>query len=276
MKNWLLSGDTHGNVLQRLANIDPSYNPEETAIIILGDLGLNFYLDKGDQKRKKRVHDTGYVIYALRGNHEERPENLGMETYWDPEVGNSVYLEEEFPNIRYLIDGFTYQFGSHSALVIGGAYSVDKWHRLQRAAATNQSFTGWFPSEQLTKKEMLAITKTVAEENFAVDFVLSHTCPLRYQPTDLFLNCVDQSSVDNSMEVWMDSIVDRFKWNIWCYGHYHADRIEAPYVEQFYTEIENINTVWNRWYDEKTLYKEWWLPMSPAMEKLMDGGNVNL
>ena len=48
IKNWLVTGDTHGQVLERLSHI--GYPPDETALIILGDMGLNFYLNKTVQK----------------------------------------------------------------------------------------------------------------------------------------------------------------------------------------------------------------------------------
>lgn len=38
IKNWLVTGDTHGRVMERLSQIDSDkYIPDETAIIILGD-----------------------------------------------------------------------------------------------------------------------------------------------------------------------------------------------------------------------------------------------
>jgi hypothetical protein len=50
IKNWILTGDTHGarSAITRVNNIArnyPNYKPEETGIIILGDAGLNFYLN---------------------------------------------------------------------------------------------------------------------------------------------------------------------------------------------------------------------------------------
>ena len=55
-------------------------------------------------------------------------------------------------------------------------------------------------------------------------------------------------------------------WKCWCFGHYHADRIERPCVEQFYNDYEDLENIWNRWYDKKTYCLEWWLPKSPYME----------
>ena len=49
IKKWILTGDTHGDVVSRLENIklnNPEYIPEETGVIILGDAGLNYWGNK--------------------------------------------------------------------------------------------------------------------------------------------------------------------------------------------------------------------------------------
>lgn len=276
LKNWIVTGDTHGGVstISRVGNIRrnmPECKPEETAIIILGDAGLNFYLNNTDKKYKKLLNSQGYHIYCVRGNHEERPENIpGMILVEDINVDNFVWLEEAYPNIRYFVDGNVYSINGKKALVIGGAYSVDKWFRLARAGyskdeaeAANPKKCGWFKSELLTADEMDAITEKIVGKRF--DFVLSHTCPLSWEPNDLFLNGIDQNQVDKSMEIWMDKLLNTIDWRVWLFGHYHADRIERPFVEQMYMDYENIETIWNRWYGECTYEKEWWLPKSPWM-----------
>ena len=255
-------------MISRLANIAcdyPNYKPEETAIIILGDAGINFYLNKSDKKNKRQINDKGYLIYCVRGNHEERPENIStMKFIYDQEVGNWVYMEEDYPNIRYLADGGIYMFKGYRCLAIGGAYSVDKWYRLQRAGAQGSTFSGWFEDELLTQDEMEALFSALKDQN--VDFVFTHTCPHSVEPTDLFLDCVDQSTVDKSMEYWLEDLSHTLGWKIWCFGHFHADRIEKPRMEQFYYLYDEINTIYNRWYGEKTIskdYKE--MHLSPYM-----------
>jgi hypothetical protein len=76
---------------------------------------------------------------------------------------------------------------------------------------------------------------------------------------------LDFNNVDKSMEYFLDKIKDNIDWGVWCFGHYHADRIERPRVEQFYTDYEDINVVWNRFHGKKTYTQEWWLPKSPYM-----------
>lgn len=268
IRNVLITGDTHGRVSQRILNIARNYPdlvPEETAIIILGDAGINFYLNKSDKKNKYQINKYGYKVYCVRGNHEEHPGNIdSMEYVFDEDVGYWVYWEEDYPNIRYLADGFIYNFKGYRCLVIGGAYSVDKWWRLQQAAAQGSSFSGWFEDEQLTPEEMRNIFERINGEE--VDFVFTHTCPHSFEPTDLFLDCVDQSTVDKSMEYWLEDLSHIFSWKIWCFGHFHADRIERPRVEQFYYSYEEIDNIVNRWYKDKTIskdYKE--MSLSPYM-----------
>lgn len=280
IKNWLITGDCHGQVAERLEYIKNStnYNPEETAVIILGDAGFNFWLNKTDVKNKAKCDAYGYTIYCVRGNHEERPKNIPTYSLrMDKNVDNYVYAEEDYQNIRFFCDGEVYKIGNFRVLVIGGAYSVDKWYRLLRAGVEdklnpdydNPKKTGWFPEEQLDETEMSNIETTYCNQNF--DFIFSHTCPLSWEPRDLFLSMIDQDSVDKSMEIWMDHLKDTVNWGVWCFGHYHADRIERPHVEQYYYFVENIENIWNRWqeYDKTKRFDEWWLNKSPAMRDIL-------
>ena len=111
-----------------------------------------------------------------------------------------------------------YNFNGYSALVIPGAYSVDKWYRL----AHNWP---WFEDELLTEDEMRK-GYDLLDLEYHFDFVLSHTCPLMWEPTDLFIQGLDQSSVDKSMERYLQDIDRKIgSYNWWLWGHYHAFRI---------------------------------------------------
>ena len=279
IRHLIFTGDTHGGMatVSRIDNIKrnmPEYKPEETMVVILGDAGLNFWLNNTDKKYKKLLNAMNYHIYCVRGNHEQRPELIkNMVLVNDENVNNVVYMEEAFPNIRYFVDGKIYNLLGYKCLVVGGAYSVDKWYRLARAGYSKDEAEtadpkkcGWFKDECLTTAEMAAIMEEVKGES--VDFILSHTCPLSWEPTDLFLSGIDQSTVDKSMEVWLDELKDNVKWNYYLFGHYHADRIERPHVEQFYQEYEDVESIIARWdkYD-KTSELDWQLPKSPAFYK---------
>ena len=108
IKHVLITGDTHGRVEDRLAHIKdtmPEYDPSETAIIILGDVGFNYYMNKKDWKLKHDAAQFGYTLYCLRGNHEERASNVfGVDMRKDEFIHGYVWIEREFPNIRYFAD----------------------------------------------------------------------------------------------------------------------------------------------------------------------------
>lgn len=243
MKQYLITGDTHGKVCERLEVLKQlDLKPDMTSLIILGDVGLNFYLNKTDENNKRNVNSYGYLIYCVRGNHEERPENIeSIHLYYDEQICNFVYIEDKYPNIRYLVDGYVYIFGNYSTLVIGGAYSVDKKYRIARAIEPDK-WSGWFKDEQLTTEEMKKITETL--DGLSFDLVLSHTCPESWQPFDLFINAVNQDSVDKTMELWLESFKDIISWNVWMFGHFHDDRDITPGVRMLYKSIEELDTTY--------------------------------
>lgn len=258
LKNILITGDTHSKVNSRLKYINetmPEYEPTETAIIILGDAGLNYYLDSSDRKNKKAISKYGYTIYCVYGNHEARPsEKLGMKLVSDEFVGGPVWIEEDFPLIRYFTVWGIYNIQGRKTLVAGGAYSVDKHYRLV-------SGWQWFADEQLAEYERAACMRSIRDQHF--DLVLTHTCPYEWRPTDLFLNFIEQSTVDNTMELWFDAVRNAIDCGIWLFGHYHGDRIERPGVEMFYTEVEDLKTIEERWQRYNTTNElDWWLPKS--------------
>lgn len=266
-KHWLVRGDTHGHFNWMCNGALDTYKPEETAIIILGDAGFNFYLNNTDDRKKAEVNARGYRFYCVRGNHEARPQDVdGMKATFDAAVDGWVYLQEEYPNIRYFMDYGIYTLDGYSAAVIGGAYSVDKWWRLLQAGMNeennNPKRSGWFWNEQLTTDEMKQAAELFKGKSF--DFVLSHTCPRDWEPTDLFLSFINQSEVDQSMENWMNEIKDTFDWKVWVWGHFHDDRIERPHCEMFYNDIEELDVIIKRWDEyDKTGKLDWWLKKSP-------------
>lgn len=273
MKKFYITGDTHGNFSR-------FYHPEDWAggddsnavVIILGDAGFNVDPKTDCHKKNKLCKKTKAYFYCVLGNHELRPADVkNMELIWDETVSGYVYYQPQWPQIRYFKEYGIYWIDGHRTLVIGGAYSVDKWYRL---------CMGWFwnSKEQLTRDEMDEAMRMALGESF--DLVLTHTCPVSFQPTDLFLNMIDQSSVDNSMELWMEKLKDSCSWKVWLFGHYHSDRCEQPGVEMCYTDIQLLTDIWNRWAgDPPTWSLEWWLPKGPKFDYYVkddnnDSGNI--
>lgn len=230
----------------------PDLQPNEIGLIILGDAGFNCGHPE-DDNWKKLANKIGVQIFCVRGNHDEHPTNLeDIKLDYNYDISGFVYWQKKYKNIFYLVDGATYNIDGLSTLVIGGAYSIDKPYRLE-----NNMF--WEPREQISQEEWDNIKHT--HFGYHYDLVLTHTCPLSWQPKDLFLSFIDQSEVDNTMEIWLEELKDNISFDMWCWGHYHQDRLERPHCQLMYKKMESLENIWNRWHvkDNDTVY----LPKSP-------------
>jgi 3-oxoacid CoA-transferase subunit A len=214
---YYFTGDIHGDV-RRIINDIKHYDIQPTdTIIILGDAGLNYYgNERGDRKSKKLLNKQGVTIFCVHGNHEMRPETIPSyeEQMWN---GGTVYVEPDYPNLLFAKDGEVFDLDGYRAIVMGGAYSVDKFYRLRRGM-------GWFDDEQPSDKTKALVEQKLDAIGWMVDCVLSHTCPARYTPTEAFLTGLDQSTVDRSTEEWLDTIESKLCYGYWFCGHWHIDK----------------------------------------------------
>lgn len=155
------------------------------------------------------------MFFGVNNNYEERLENIrGYKT--KKYFNGLVYYEEEYPNILFAKDGEVYKINNKKVLVIGGAYSVDKYYRL--AYGYN-----WYQSEQPSDKTKEKIIELIKQDK-EIDYVLTHTCPYKYIPREMFISGIDQSKVDNSTEEFLDKVEETLKYKKWYCGHYHTDK----------------------------------------------------
>ena len=221
-----ITGDTHRN-FSRIYKLEKD---TDNMLIVLGDVGINYYLNEEDKNYKEYLKKFNLKLFCVRGNHEERPGNIS--TYKEVEMfGGEVFIEEEYPNLIFAKDGETYNIDGKKILVIGGAYSVDKQYRLLHGYK-------WFKGEQLTKKEMDTILEKVKGKHF--DIVLTHTCPYKYEPREVFMQGLDQSKVDKSMEHFLDEIEENISYDKWYCGHYHTEK-QVDKLEFMFGRIKIFN-----------------------------------
>ena len=134
------TGDIHGDwspLVNFINRVHPSNND---MIVLLGDVGLNYYGGRSDKQMKIVMNDMGITFLCVHGNHEMRPSTIPsyITKEWN---GGTVWYQPHYPNLLFAKDGEIYEIDGIKYLVIGGAYSVDKYYRLKRGY-------GWWADEQ--------------------------------------------------------------------------------------------------------------------------------
>ena len=229
-----ITGDRHGCFDDLEYFCQENDTTEDDALIILGDAGILYY---GENKTREKylkawLSRLPITILCVRGNHEARPQDRKNMLCCDFCEGKAYY-EEACPNVLHLIDGGVYSICGKTILSIGGAYSVDKELRL----AMNYM---WFENEELSLVEMEHIYADLLATNLHYDFILTHTCPEKWIPTDMFIGGIDQSKVSRRMEIFLEGVENITDYGHWYFGHYHGNRDINDKATMLYQEIRRL------------------------------------
>lgn len=211
-----ITGDVHGDFSELQQWCYAMQPKKKDIIIILGDVALNYFGDWRDCERKKLANALGPEIFCIHGNHEMRPEDAGCYELIDWH-GGKVWRQPEFPNLFFAKDGEIYELGGKKVIVLGGAYSVDKYYRLAYGYR-------WFPTEQPSDEIKKFAEDQLARAGWKVDAVFSHTCPYKYRPVEAMLPNLDQKTVDTTTEEWLDQIEEKLDYKRWYCGHWHINK----------------------------------------------------
>lgn len=211
-----ITGDTHGNFGHIESFCKRMNTSSDDILIILGDAGINFYGEEYDRRKKIYLNSFPITLFCIHGNHEQRPYTISSykEKEWHEGI---VYYEEEFPSILFAKDGEIFDLDGKKSIVLGGAYSIDKYFRLLRGYP-------WWSDEQPSMEIKQYAEQRLEEHNWKIDIVLSHTGPLKFEPREMFLEGIDQSRVDKSTEIWLDYIENKLSYKKWYFGHYHTEK----------------------------------------------------
>ena len=74
---------------------------------------------------------------------------------------------------------------------------------------------------------MSGIKEKIRIHNYREDIILAHTCPYDNRPVECFISGVDETSVDTSMERFLEEVVDMTEYNEFYCGHWHIDKQDS-------------------------------------------------
>jgi 3-oxoacid CoA-transferase subunit A len=209
-------------------------------IILCGDDGLNYHRFYRNSDIKRKISNLNGVKFLLvQGNHGcPNGDLLKKDDYGHyhlvEEDGNKFIIQSGFENLKFMLNGETYNIEGNSFLVVGGAYSVDKEYRLI-------NHYSWWANEQPTEQEKQLTIENCVKHDYTFDYVLTHTVPLKYEPKEVFLPFVDQSKVDKSTEIWLDKLENNLNYKKWYAGHYHIDK-KVDKLHLLYNDIVELGS----------------------------------
>ena len=245
---FFITGDRH----RRFADVKRFCRDRHTrrrdVLIILGDTGFNYYGDHRDDKLKKAVSKLEITLFCLHGNKENRPQNVG--TYGIRSFcGGKVYYEPKYPHLLFAVDGEVYCFGGKKYMTVGGAHSVDKMRCLEKGLP--------FWEDEMPNDSVKAQAEArLAKEHNRIYGMLTHTCPIRYLPTEMFFSTRQNAAqkrkpgkkadkkafepdIDRSTEEWLGQLESRLLYTVWYCGHYHVDK-PIDKIRMMYREIRPL------------------------------------
>ncbi len=230
---FFITGDKHRNFEYVKKFCLEMNTRRKDVLIILGDTGLNYYEDARDDKLKREISELNITLLCLHGNKENRPQNIG--TYGIRSFcGGKVYYEPKYPNIFFAIDGEIYTFEGKRYMVVGGAHSVDKIRCLEEDKP-------FWEDEMPDDRIKLKVEKRLAAEKNSIYGMMTHTCPIKYLPTEMFMSTRQNAKIkrkpklarskkffkpdiDRSTEEWLGKLERKLNYEVWYCGHYHVDK----------------------------------------------------
>ncbi len=232
--NFYITGDKHRSFRSIESFCQQVKTTPRDVMIILGDAGFNYFGDVRDVELKTMVCSLPLTFFCVHGNKENRPQNIG--TYGIRNFyGGKVYYEPQYPRILFAIDGEVYRFNDKEYLIVGGAHSVDKKRCLE------EGLPFWedeMPDESIKRR----VEQVLAERGNKIYGILTHTCPLKYLPIEMFMSTrrnaeqkrkprkkqkkikTFEPDIDRSTEEWLDHLADNTDFTLWYCGHYHIDK----------------------------------------------------
>lgn len=151
------AGDWHGNEFWAVPLIyELGQKHEVDTILHAGDFGYDFELNFRDALEEACIFND-IMIYFVDGNHDDHG------WLWNkPTDEDGLYVVSD--HVRCIPRGHRWQWWGKTFIGIGGAVSVDKYHRVENVS--------WWSTETVTQANY---EKSI--EGGKVDVWLSHDCP---------------------------------------------------------------------------------------------------
>lgn len=210
-----ITGDTHiPHDIDKLNEVKFSEQlklSKKDYVIICGDFGGVW--DNAPERVEwlDWLEKRNFTTLFVDGNHENFDilNSMPIENW----CGGDVHFIR--PSIIHLMRGQVFTIDGHTFFTFGGAYSFDKSSRAPGIS--------WWPEEIPSDEEQAEGFYNLAEYDYEVDYIISHTCP--YSILDEFPEMLPKmlNYFDSTTEEYLEKIKNNTDYQQWFFGHWHSD-----------------------------------------------------
>lgn len=247
-----VTGDCHADFHKFTTDNFPEQKEmtRDDIVIVCGDFGI--WNDDPEEKYwLKWLDKKPFTTVFVDGNHENFDRLYGQEFKIVDFHGGKAHKIK--PHIFHLMRGYMFEFEGKKFWCFGGASSHDiddgildaddflsteefiatarSWYKQNKMFRINH--LSWWKQELPTQEEMDFGMKTLEENNFETDFIISHCCPqdvataLGYRGSDILTQ-------------YFNEVAKKTKFTRWYFGHYHGEEAVWGKFILHYDRIERI------------------------------------
>lgn len=247
-----VTGDCHADFHKFSTHNFPEQKEmtREDTVIVCGDFGI-WHNDKDEQYWFKWLSEKPFTVAFVDGNHENFDRLYSDEFPIVDFHGGKAHKIRD--NIYHLMRGYVFDFDGKKFWCFGGASSHDiddgiidpddyldsgeliatirQWQKENRMFRINH--ISWWRQEMPSSEEMKFGLKTLEENEFQVDFIISHCCPqdvasaMGYRGSDMLTQ-------------YFNTVAHDAKFTRWYFGHYHTEETIWGKFVCHYDGIERI------------------------------------
>lgn len=216
-----IAGDTHIPI--DLNKLDVKNFPEQNSltkndyVIICGDFGGVWNNSKEEIYWRNWFNDKNFTTLFVDGNHE----NFNLLYQHSVEWWNNGKVHFISDSIIHLMRGQIFEINGLKIFTMGGAESIDKYRRTEHVS--------WWRDELPNSREYRDALKNLDNNNWNVDYVITHTGPRNV------LNNIALIQDNNQLNDFLEILYGRLQYKHWYFGHYHRDKI----IDKKHTVVYN-------------------------------------
>lgn len=221
-------------------------------VIACGDFGI-WHQDNTEKWWFKRLSEKNFTLLFVDGNHENFDRLYSNEFEIVDFHGGKAHKICE--NVYHLMRGYVFNLCGKKFFAFGGASSHDIQDgildpedfksnrelfdeykkRTRRGEMLRIKHLSWWEQEMPSKAEMDFGLKTLKENGYKVDFIVSHCCPQRTA------SCFSQGiRKPDELTLYFNTVSEMVEFDKWFFGHYHNNKTVLGKFVMLYEQIVRI------------------------------------